>query len=223
MDVDKDWFLFLNKLHTGFWDTVMLLITRKEIWIPLLISILYFIFKTCGKKGFMIIFFLIIAILASDQLSVLIKDLVQRLRPVHDPEIQNLVHNILRKGGLYGFPSSHAANSFAILAFTAGVFKNRSYFFLMLVWALLISYSRIYGGVHYPFDVLGGMIFGSLIGIVFYKLAMLVENRLFLTGNPKLAKIRLKGNQSGLIILVFVVLMSTMLIIAWILHKYNYL
>lgn len=223
LDLDRDWFFYLNQFHSGFWDTVMLLVTRKELWLPLYITIVYFIFSICRGKGILIVFFLIVAVLVSDQVSVLIKDLVQRLRPVHNPEIQHLVHNVLRKGGLYGFPSSHAANSFAILVFTSAIFRNKGYFFLLLIWALLISYSRIYAGVHYPLDVLAGMILGILVGFGFYKLTQLIESHLFIIRNPKIKSVRLKGNQAGSVYLIFLVLISTLLIVTWILHHYHYL
>ncbi|MCD6354854.1 MAG: phospholipid phosphatase, partial [Prolixibacteraceae bacterium] len=110
LELDKELFLFLNSFYNNFWDTVMLLITRKETWFPFYLVICLVFIKNYRSKSVLILLFLALSVVASDQISVLIKESVQRLRPVYCPEIENMVHNILRKGGLYGFVSSHAAN-----------------------------------------------------------------------------------------------------------------
>jgi len=223
LEIDKELFLFLNSLHNPFWDTIMLMVTRKETWIPFYVIILYFIIKNYRSKALPIIIMLTITILASDQISVILKDNIQRLRPVHDPVIGPLVHNVLRKGSQYGFVSSHAANGFAIFAFTASIFKNRNYWYLLLFWAILFSYSRIYSGVHYPLDILGGAVLGWAIGVGFYKLLVLVENRYIKERQPKISSTKLENSQSVIIYLVFFVLVTTVFIVSSILHHYGYL
>jgi len=200
-----------------------LMVTRKETWIPFFVIILFFIIKNYRSKALLVIIFLAFTILVSDQLSVLLKDNIQRFRPVHDPVIGPLVHNVLRKGSQYGFVSSHAANGFAIFAFTASIFKNRNYWFLLLFWAILFSYSRIYSGVHYPLDILGGAVLGWLIGVGGYKLLVLVENRYFKKHQPEISETKLENSQSVIIYLVFSVLMTTVFIVSSILHHYGYL
>jgi undecaprenyl-diphosphatase len=162
-------------------------------------------------------------ILTSDQLSVLIKDATVRFRPVHDPVIGPLVHNILRKGSLYGFVSSHAANSFAIFAFTSLIFKNRWFTLLIILWALLFSYSRIYAGMHYPLDIICGAVLGWLVGIGFYKILMFTDNHYFNKRSPQIQITHLKNSDAAVIIVVFTVLLSTVVITASVLHKYGYL
>jgi len=223
LEIDKELFLFLNSLHNPFWDTIMLMVTRKETWIPFYIIIIYFIIKNYRSKALPIIIMVAITILASDQISVILKDSIQRLRPVHDPVIGPLVHNVLRKGSQYGFVSSHAANGFAIFAFTASIFKNRNYWYLLLFWAILFSYSRIYSGVHYPLDISGGAVLGWAIGVGFYKLLVLVENRYFNERQPKISSTKLENSQSAIIYLVFFVLVTTVFIVTSILHHYGYL
>jgi undecaprenyl-diphosphatase len=223
LEIDKELFLFLNSLHNSFWDTIMLMVTRKETWIPFFVIILFFIIKNYRSKALLVIIFLAFTILVSDQLSVLLKDNIQRFRPVHDPVIGPLVHNVLRKGSQYGFVSSHAANGFAIFAFTASIFKNRNYWFLLLFWAILFSYSRIYSGVHYPLDILGGAVLGWLIGVGGYKLLVLVENRYFKKHQPEISETKLENSQSVIIYLVFIVLVTTVFIVSSILHHYGYL
>ncbi len=223
LEIDKELFLSLNSLHNPFWDTIMLMVTRKETWIPFFAIILFFIVKNYRSKALPIIILLTLAILVSDQMSVLLKDNIQRFRPVHDPVIGSLVHNVLRKGSLYGFVSSHAANGFAIFIFTSGLFKNRRYSVLLLFWALLFSYSRIYSGVHYPLDILGGAILGYIIGVGCYKLLVVFENRYFNKRQPKISMTKLENSQSLIIYLVFLVLMTTVFIVSSILHHYDYL
>jgi len=223
LEIDKELFLFLNSLHNSFWDTIMLMVTRKETWIPFFVIILFYVIRNYKINALPIVVFLALTILFSDQISVLLKDSIQRFRPVHDPVIGPLVHNVLRKGSMYGFVSSHAANGFAIFAFTASIFKNRNYWFLLLFWAILFSYSRIYSGVHYPLDILGGAVLGWIIGVGGYKLLVLVENRYFKKRQAKISETKLENSQSVIIYLVFSVLMTTVFIVSSILHHYGYL
>lgn len=223
LEVDKELFLYLNSFYNDYFDTIMLMVTRKETWFPFYLVIVYYIIKNYRSKSLLIILSLALLILASDQLSVLMKVSIQRFRPVHEPAIQDLVHNVLRKGGLYGFVSSHAANSIAILVFTSRIFKNKSYYLLLLFWAALFCYSRIYSGVHYPLDILGGSALGWLLGVLIYKLMMFVENHFFFSRSPKIEKTALLRKQAGIIYLVFMVLMSSVFISTYLLHYYNYL
>jgi len=223
LELDTSLFLFLNSYHSNFWDTIMLMITRKEPWFPFYAVLVYFVIKNYRSKSWLIILFIGITILLSDQISVLLKENIQRFRPVHNPEIEHQVHNVLRKGSLYGFVSSHAANVFAVFVFTTRLFRNRFFWMLMLFWAVIVSYSRIYSGVHYPLDILFGGLIGWLIGYGTFKLMMFIEFRYFFAKNPKINKTNLANRQMGTVLLVFSVLSITVLIMAWLLHHYKYL
>ena len=223
LEIDRDVFLFLNGLHNDFWDTIMLMITRKETWIPFYAIIIYYFIKNYRLKAIPILILLTLTIVLSDQVSVILKESIQRFRPVHDPDIGSMVHNVLRKGSLYGFVSSHAANGFAIFIFTSRIFKNRNYKWLILFWAILFAYSRIYSGVHYPLDILGGALLGWGIGELCFKLLMFIENRYLISKSPEIKKTQLSPGQSGIIILVFSVLMFTVFSVSSILHYYGYL
>lgn len=223
LEIDKELFLYLNQFYNDYWDIIMVLFTRKETWLPLYLIIVWFFVRNYRSKALMIIFFMILTVVASDQLSGLVKDIFQRLRPVHDPAIEALVHNVLRKGGLYGFVSSHAANSFSIVVFSAYIFKNKGYSFLLLIWALLISYSRIYSGVHFPLDVLGGALLGAAIGYSMFKILMFIENHFFIARPPKIERTVLKASQLQIVFLVLCVMLSVIFISVHLLFKYNYL
>jgi len=199
------------------------MVTRKETWVPLYLTIIYFFIKNYRSKSVLILLFLVLTVVASDQISVLIKESVQRLRPVHEPAIADIVHNVFRKGGLHGFVSSHATNMFAIFVFTSRIFKNRNYFLLMLFWAVIISYSRIYIGVHYPIDIIGGALLGWLLGWIFYKLLMFIENHFFIARSPKIGKTNLSVRNFQTIFLVFAVSVLSFTIMTYVLHHYNYL
>ena len=101
--------------------------------------------------------------------------------------------------------------------------KNKSFWLLMLFWAAIVSYSRIYSGVHYPLDLIGGALLGWLIGLGMFKLLMVVENNYFLAKNPKIAKTNLSSGQMTIVMLVFLVMASTVFIVSFLLHHYNYL
>jgi undecaprenyl-diphosphatase len=117
---------------------------------------------------------LILSVIIADQIaSGIIKNVVGRMRPSHEVSLDGLVHIVNgRRGGSYGFVSSHAANMFAIATFTAMIFRNKLYGVLSLTWAAIIAYSRIYLGVHYPGDILGGTIVGVLTALFFVCLLM---------------------------------------------------
>lgn len=223
LDWDTDLFLFLNGFHNDYWDTIILMMTRKETWVPFYVIILWYFFKNYRSKAIFICIALAVLVVACDQLAGVMKITVQRFRPVHNPAIEHLVHNVLRKGGLYGFVSAHAANSFGVMVFTSRIFKQRSYTVLLIIWALILSYSRIYSGVHYPLDLLGGALLGWGLGSLLFKLLMFVENHFFFARSPKIERTLLQAEQSGTVWLVFGVLMATVFIMAHLLHHYNFL
>ena len=174
--LDKELFLFINGLHAPAFDILMWHISGKWIWIPLYGVILYFIIKKHGLQSLFYITAIIISIVAADQISVLIKNSVERFRPTHNPDIESLVHFIRDyKGGSYGFVSSHAANTFALAVLTLKIFQQKWITISILCWAVLVSYSRIYLGVHYPGDILGGAILGGTIGYIMYRIAKIIE------------------------------------------------
>ena len=124
------------------------------------------------KDSIFVIASILLVILLSDQFtSSFMKPFFERLRPCHDPEIQHLVHVAKSCGGLYGFASGHAANSFGIAMFVWLIFKSQwKWGWMLFIWALTVAYSRIAIGVHYPGDIVIGGLVGVFFGWVVYYL-----------------------------------------------------
>ena len=175
-NIDTNFFLFLNGINSPFWDTVMWHVSGKLTWIPLYLVIIYFIFRKYRWKTLWILIAIAVVVTLADQFSVhFFKNVFERLRPCHNPDIKELVHVVNGKcGGKFGFVSSHAANTFGVATFLLMLFRIRWFGLAILLWAAVVSYSRIYLGVHYPGDVLVGSLLGVLIGWVVWKLFELI-------------------------------------------------
>lgn len=177
IQVDTKIFLFLNGLNSESFDVIMWWVSGKTTWWPFYLLLLGFLGWKKGWQLVPMILFIALVITLADQSSVqLFKNVFQRLRPCHEPSLEGLVHIVNNKcGGKYGFVSSHAANTFGLASLLYLWIKKKWFTMLMIVWASLVGYSRIYLGVHYPGDVL----FGSLLGVgcgwlSFYLFSLLI-------------------------------------------------
>jgi undecaprenyl-diphosphatase len=145
-------------------DPVALQLTQTITWIPLYVLLLYLIYRIDSKNTFWIRGGVMLTILLADQVSSgLMKPYFERLRPCHDPRWEGMMHAYGRCGGLYGFVSSHAANTFGLATFlTLKLGKKQKAIAWLFFYALVVSYTRIYLGVHYPLD----LFFGALVGVL---------------------------------------------------------
>ena len=177
--LDQQLFLFLNSINSPFWDQVMHALSGKIIWVPLYLSILIYMRIKYKQKFLIILLFIILAATLADQSSVLVKNFVERLRPCQEPSLQGIVHLVNGEcGGKFGFVSSHATNSFDV-ALLSLLFIRKGWFTISIVlWALVVGYTRIYLGVHYPGDVVCGSLLGALIGWSIYELYVLTDNKI---------------------------------------------
>ncbi len=174
LNTDRQLFLFLNSIHSPFFDDIMWWLSQRLIWAPLYAVLLIMMWLTYRNKFWYIIPLIILLVTLTDQISVvLFKDVFLRLRPCHEPSLEGMVRIVRGHcGGSYGFISSHAANTFGVAVFGGSLLKVKYKwtFPLLLLWAATVSYSRIYLGVHYPGDVIVGGIVGALLGWIIYLL-----------------------------------------------------
>ncbi len=169
---DTRLFLLINGLHNGFFDQFMFIFSDKLVWIPFYIVVVFEIYRSKKKESLWIILVLILCVVIADQISSsLIKETVQRFRPSRNESLQNVIHLVNDyKGGKYGFVSSHAANTIGFALLTSLIFRKRLYSYIAFSWVAITSYSRVYLGVHYPFDIIGGLIVGVFAALICFGL-----------------------------------------------------
>lgn len=176
---DKQAFLYLNNLGSSTFDPFWMMISDKWIWIPLYIIFLYLLYKNYTKSNlFYILIFIALGITVSDQIAGIFKVGIARLRPCHDPSLEGIIREV-QCGGQFGFYSSHASNAFFIANFLTMLLRNKYGWFpvFLFFWASVVSYSRIYLGVHFPMDVIMGAAMGFLLGGFFAELSLKVINK----------------------------------------------
>ena len=172
--IDEYFFKIINSSGWEGMDGVMMLISSKWLWIPLYLYLLYLLYQKYASKFIWILISLGVLIFLADYGSVhFFKEVFQRLRPCHQLDNIRIVDGC---GALYSFVSSHAANTFALAFFIGLLLKSKKVFFWIFTWATLIGFSRIYLGVHFPFDIVGGMFWGLFVSLLTYKLLKLKIN-----------------------------------------------
>jgi undecaprenyl-diphosphatase len=173
IETDQQLFLALNGMHGVVSDFFWFQFSKHLVWLPLYVWLIYLMWNEYKVQIWKAILTISLLILVSDQTCNLAKNGFQRLRPCHDPVLGPKTHLVNNHcGGTYGFFSGHAANSFALFAFITSLFRKRHRRIekVMLLYALFVSLSRVFLGVHYPLDILTGALCGSLYGILFGQL-----------------------------------------------------
>lgn len=181
-DIDARLLLIVNGAHSPFFDSVMWCISGRWIWVPFYAVLAYLLFRRMSWKRASICLVTIgLIILAADQTcATLIRPEIGRLRPANlNNPLSSFVHVVNGyRGGRYCFPSCHAANTFALAVFMSLVIRHKWFTVMMFSWAFVVSYSRMYLGVHYFGDLFCGATIGSLFAVLFYYLQNYLFKRL---------------------------------------------
>ncbi|MGM0625348.1 MAG: phosphatase PAP2 family protein [Bacteroidota bacterium] len=185
--LDRSLLLFYNKLHSPVADAVMWFLSDKYVWIPLYLFIIFMMIRKAGWRGVFMILAAILTFAMTDLISVnLFKDVIQRYRPSHNQDIQHLIVSVNNyRGGLYGFVSSHAANTFGLATISYLLLQKKWFGWMIFFWAALVSFSRIYLGVHYPADIAVGALLGVACAYASWALYTVLPQNLRRAGKRK--------------------------------------
>ncbi len=180
ISLDTELFFFLNNLHTPWLDVVIFYLSKTVAWLPLYVFLLYLIITRFGKRSWIPVACIAFCIICTDQItSSIMKPSFERLRPSHEPALQGKVHLVKEyRGGKYGFASSHAANTFGIAFFIFLLLRTHyRWMETLFIWAFIVSYTRIYLGVHYPGDIVVGAVIGLLFGLAIFRLNLYIQQK----------------------------------------------
>lgn len=174
IDLDTSWFLFFNGIRADWADPIFYWLSNTFVWIPLYLLVIFLIIRKWKKKAITILLFLALTVTANDQTCNYLKRTIGRLRPSHDPKLSEMVQLVeksdgkLYRGGKFSFPSGHASNSIILVFYFLFFVKPRQKWSigLIIAWSLLMAYTRLYLGVHYPLDLLFGFIMGSCFSLL---------------------------------------------------------
>lgn len=173
--LDQELFLYLNEQQSPFWDAIMVTVSNKYFWIPFYLLLIGYIVWRYKMQSIPMLLMAVAGIGLADYVaSGIFKPYFARLRPCHDTELSAMVNLVQGCGGKFGFLSSHASTGFALAVFFNLILSDRYLIFkiVLVLWAVLVSYSRIYLGVHYPGDILGGALVGTgtaMLAVVGYR------------------------------------------------------
>lgn len=181
IELDKELLLFLNNLGSEQWDGFWLFVTKQFYWSPLFAIIFYFLIKKIGWKNFgLVVVFLSLLILVTDQMTNLFKFSFERLRPCNDPSVNDYIRVVLERKS-FSFFSGHASNSMASTVFIFLIIqKYYKHSYLLFLFPFIFAYSRIYLGLHFPADILTGYLFGIFTGTLFYRIYTYFQQKYFI-------------------------------------------
>ena len=218
INIDQIILLFLNGSHSLYADTLMTVLTNAFTWVPLYLALIFVIIKNNETMPQILLAIggALLCILITDLIAdVMVKPYVERWRPTQDPFIKYSVDvvNGMRETK-YGFFSAHAANTFGIAVFVSLLVRSKILTWMMVLWSLLNCYTRIYLGVHYPGDILVGLLCGAVVGVLVYLAYFKIYKKI----SPNLNYISTQYTSTGYshndIHLVFNVMMYTLVVVS---------
>jgi len=175
-ELDKVLFMLINHdSDSNLLDPFMMAIREPLTWIPLYAFMLWYSFAKLKDNALVFIVATFVAFAFTDLMCAqLVKPFIGRLRPCYDPELNGMVRNLVGCGGAYSFPSNHAANHFVLA--TYWFYAIRHYldkkWNWLWIWAGAVCYAQVYVGKHFPSDVLGGAMIGSVVGVAVFQLSL---------------------------------------------------
>jgi len=182
LELDRELLLWFNQFHYPWLDGVMFWLTKTVVWIPLFAFLIYLLIKVFKKKIWFPLLGVGFTLLLTDRItSGFMKPFFARLRPSQEPDLESILHIVDGyKGGMYGFASSHAANTMGIAFFLwLLLHKKYSKIYWLFAWSFFMGYTRIYLGVHYPGDVVIGFIVGLLSAYISFIILKHIDKRYF--------------------------------------------
>ena len=176
LNLDTRVFIYLNSLGSETFDVYWAFLTSQINWIPFFLLILYLVVKNNHWKAvLLIVLFVGLTVLITNETTDFFKESFERLRPNNEPFLEGKIR-ALKDPQSFSFISGHASNSTAVITFIYLLFRKKyPWVCLFFIWPLIFGYSRIYLGVHYPTDILAGYVWGSLMGILVFRLYSLVS------------------------------------------------
>ena len=187
IDFDRELLLAVNGSDSLFLDRLVRLLTNGLTWIPLYLSLFYMVMK--NNDNFRRLLYVLLGaglcvLLAGTVDDEIVKPLVARWRPTHDPQIGTLVDIVDGyRGGKYGFFSAHASNTMSIAVYFCWMVRSRRLSIALVIWSLINCWTRMYLGVHFPGDILVGLLWGITVGTGVYFLYLRVTRGMYIPRN----------------------------------------
>ena len=174
IELDRQLLLAVNGSESLYLDTLVHTLTTALTWVPLYVSLFYLVLRNNDSVVKILLIVgsaALCVILAGTIDDTIVKPLVGRWRPAHDPQIGAVVDIVNDyRGGRFGFFSAHACNTFSIAVFFSILVRSRLLALFLVTWSFINCWTRLYLGVHFPGDILVGLVWGAIVGIGVYYL-----------------------------------------------------